>query len=183
MTLSVKDSEGDDRLLATRYLDGEHTPFHMEDAAQRAVLLAKLDETNARAVIGEKADTAWTSGAGSVIAVLKAIFGRLADGTAKVVASLSADQDPVFDHAAGTKTTVTASATILTPPAGCKFARFSSNVDCFIRTDNTTAADDAASVPLYAGQPEVLPVTPGVIVKAFAASSAVVRAMPLKARA
>ena len=183
MTLSVKDSEGDDRLLATRLLDNEHTPYHLEDAAQRTALLAKLDATDARLVIGEKADAAWTSGAGSVIAILKAVFGRLADGTAKVVASLSADQDPVFDHAAGTKTTVTTSATILTPPAGCKFARFSSNVDCFIRTDGSAAADDAASVPLYAGQPEVLPVTAAVIVKGFAASSAVIRAMPLKARA
>ena len=147
MSLTVKDAASDDRVLATRLLDGEHTPYHLEDAAQRAALLAKL-----------------------------------VDGTMKVISSLSADQDPIFDHTNGTKTTVTTSAAILTPPTGCKFARFASNVDCFIRTDNAAAADDAAAIALYAGQPEIFPVTPGVAVRAFAASSAVIRATPMKAR-
>jgi len=146
--LSVKDSEGDDRKLATRLLDDEHTPYHLEDAAQRAALLAKL-----------------------------------VDGTMKVIATLSADQDPVFDHANATKTSVTTSAVVLDPPTNCKFARVSSNVDCFVRTDGQPAADAAGSIPIVAGQPEVIPVVAGVDVTAFAASTAVVRVTPLKARA
>ncbi len=99
-----------------------------------------------------------------------------------LVFSPSADQDPIFDHANGTQTSVTAAALILTPPAGCKYARISTDVTCFIRTDGVDPADAAGSVRILADQPEIIPVVPGVAVKAFAATTAVVRAIPMKSR-
>lgn len=96
--------------------------------------------------------------------------------------SPSADQDPILDHANGVKVTVTASAVVFTPPAGCKFARFVTDVDTFIRTDDTAAADDAGATLLLAGQSEILPVTPALPVRAYCASSAVLRITPFKVR-
>lgn len=107
-----------------------------------------------------------------------------ADGSYSDTAAPSPDQDPIFDHASGTKNAaVTASVTILTPPTGCKFARFSSDVDCFIRTDGIDAADAAGSLKLFANIPEILPVVEAVAVKGFALSSAVIRCLPFKVRA
>lgn len=95
----------------------------------------------------------------------------------------SADQDPVFDHANATKTSVTASVTVLTPAAGHKYARISCDVDCFVRTDGLgAAADDSNSIRIIANQPEVIPVIPATVVKAYAATTSVVRVTPLKAR-
>lgn len=106
-----------------------------------------------------------------------------ADGSFSETAAPSPDQDPIFDHANGVKNAaVTASATILTPPAGCKFARITSDVTCFVRTDAGVAADDAFSVVVFANIPEIVPVTAAVDVKAYAGSSAVIRCMPFKAR-
>lgn len=93
-----------------------------------------------------------------------------------------AAQDPILDHANGVKVTVTASAEVFTPPAGCFFARFSTDVDTFVRTDDTAAADDSDAYHLLALQPEILPVTPGVDVRAYCATSAVLRIIPYKAR-
>lgn len=108
----------------------------------------------------------------------------MGDGTyaEQVAAAPSADQDPIFDHANGTKNSVTASQTIITPPAGCKYVRVSSNVDCFVRTDGQAAADAAGSILVSAGAAEIIPVVAGTAVTAFAASTAVVRCMPYKVR-
>lgn len=95
---------------------------------------------------------------------------------------LDAGQNPIYDHANATKTTVTASTTVLTPPAGCQFARISSDVECFVRTDGSPAADAAGSIRILANVPETIPVTEAVVVTAYAASSAVVRVTPLKVR-
>lgn len=99
-----------------------------------------------------------------------------------VVASPAPAQDPILDHEHGIKIAVTASSAVFTPPAGCAFARFSTDVDTFIRTDDQPAADAAGALKLLANQPEILPVTPGVDVRAYAASSAVLRIIPYKAR-
>lgn len=93
-----------------------------------------------------------------------------------------ASQDPIFDHANATKTAVTASATVLTVPAGCYFARISGDGDFFLRTDGEAAADAAGSLRVIANQPEIIPVTPGAVLKAFASVSVVVRVTPLKVR-
>lgn len=93
-----------------------------------------------------------------------------------------ADQDPIYDHANGEKATVTTSAVVFTPPAGCKFARFDATVDTFIRTDDQPAADDGDAIRLIAGQPEILPVTAGTAVRAYAASSSTLRITPMKVR-
>jgi hypothetical protein len=91
--------------------------------------------------------------------------------------------DPIFDHANGTKTSVTTSATVLTPPADCRYARISVDVDTFVNTAGNAAVDDGTSIRVVANVPEVIPVTAGV--KLFALSSsgtAVVRCTPLKPR-
>lgn len=100
----------------------------------------------------------------------------------------AADQDPILDHAAGTKTSVTLSAEIFTPPAGCKFVRIRSDVDALVRTDgqdvtNTAAPTTNIPITLTGGQPEIIPVTPNVKLKAMSVSgSAVITVVPLKAR-
>lgn len=94
----------------------------------------------------------------------------------------SADQDPIYDHANGVKATVTSSAVVFTPSAGTKFARFDASADTFIRTDDAAAADDGQAVRLVAGSPDILPVTPGVPVRAYAASSSTLRITPMKIR-
>lgn len=72
-SITVRDAAGDPKALMTDLAAGVHTPVHLEDATQRAALLAPL---------GAPADAAWASGNGSIIAVLKGIFGRLASGLA-----------------------------------------------------------------------------------------------------
>ena len=96
---------------------------------------------------------------------------------------LPADQDPIFDHANGTKTSVTVSATVITPPADCKYVRISTDVDIFVNTANGTAADDATCIRVFAGAPEIIPVMAGTAVKAIASTgTAVVRCTPYKVR-
>jgi hypothetical protein len=117
---------------------------------------------------------------------IRKTFRNMGDNTyAEVVStSSSSDQDPIFDHANGTKTSVTVSATVLVPPAGCKFARISADVDVFVNTAGSTAVDDGTSLRIVANQPEVLPVTASVAVKALSSSgTAVVRCTPMKVRA
>lgn len=164
------------------------------------------NQSTANAAIGAPADTAWLSGSGSIIAVLKGIFGKLsgvvlATGTASigkvglqitgsdvaysnpVPIDLPLSQDPIFDNTNGTKTSVTTSALIITPPAGCKFIRIATDVNIFVNASNAAAVDDGTSILIFANQPEVIPVTPGIIVRALSSSgTATVRCMPLKAR-
>jgi hypothetical protein len=125
--------------------------------------------------------------------VLKLIFANLgytdltipissADPTMKV--SPAADQDPIFDTANGVKLSITTTQDIFTPGAGHKYARITTDTDIFITTDGVTAAaDDAKAVRILANSPEIVPVTPGAVIKAISSSgTAVVRVMPLKVR-
>lgn len=147
------------------------------DSAANTVVLGSGTAIAGKVGIDSAANTV-TLAAGTAIA------GKVGIDTAAnaVVAAPSVDQDPIFDHTNGTKTTVTTSATVLTPPAGCKYARIATDVDCFIRTDGSAAADAAGSIRLIANQPETIPVVAAVAVTAYAASSAVVRVTPLKVR-
>lgn len=97
---------------------------------------------------------------------------------------LPADQDPVLNHAAGVKVTATtASATLITPPAGTKYVRVMAEADVLLRTDGQAAADDGGSIRLVANSPEVIPVYEGVPVTVRSVSgTAVVRSTPMKAR-
>jgi hypothetical protein len=95
----------------------------------------------------------------------------------------SADQDPILDHANGVKASITASAQVLIPPAGCKYVRISSDVDVFVNTAGQTAVDNGTSIRLLANVPEIIPVTAGVpLVALSSAGVAVVRCTPLKSR-
>lgn len=113
--------------------------------------------------------------AGQKVALIEAV-------DAPVGSPLSPDQDPIYDHANGVRATVTTSTVVFTPAAGVKFARFDASSEAFIRTDNAVAADDGQAVRLIADSPDILPVTPGVPVRAYAASSATLRITPMKVR-
>ena len=103
-----------------------------------------------------------------------------------VAAAPASDQDPILDHENGAKVTAgTNWTTVLTPPAGCKYIRISAEGDVFVRTDapaSGAGVDDGKAARLIANTPEILPVTAGVAVRAFAATNTVVRAVPYKAR-
>jgi hypothetical protein len=98
----------------------------------------------------------------------------------------AADQDPVFNHPAGKKVTVSGSAStpVLTPPAGCKYVRFSCEGDVIVNTDGADAVDDGTSIRIVAGPAETIPVRAGVEVRARSLSgvATIVRATPMKAR-
>ena len=101
----------------------------------------------------------------------------------RTASSPAPDQDPIFDHANGTKTSVTTSAGVITPPTGCKYVRISSDVNIYVNTNNAAAVDDGTSILIFASQPETIPVQAGVQVRALSASgTATVRCMPLKVR-
>lgn len=92
--------------------------------------------------------------------------------------------DPIFDEANGTKTSVTVSATVITPPVNCKYVRITSDADIVINTAGNAAVDDGTGARIVAGVPEIVPTTAGVAVKALSLSgTATVRCTPLKARA
>lgn len=93
------------------------------------------------------------------------------------------DQDPVFDHANGTKTGVTTSATVITPPAGCKYIRISSDLDIYVNTAGGAAVDNGTAIRIIANQPEIIPVIAGTAVNALSSSgTATVCCTPLKVR-
>lgn len=113
------------------------------------------------------------------------------DGTFTPRAAPAAEQDPIYDHANGKKTSVPANAgttVILLPPADCKYARIRSDVDVLVRADGedvTNVAAPTTNIPITiaGGQPEVIPVTPTVAVKAMSVSgTATVTVVPFKAR-
>ena len=113
-------------------------------------------------------------------------FIDLGDGTyARVVGTVpSAAYDPIFDNAAGTKTSLTTNATIITPPTGCKWVRITCDVDIFVNAAGAAAVDDGTSTRIIANIPEYIPVTAGTAVKGLSSSgTATVRCTPLKARA
>ena len=118
----------------------------------------------------------------ALIALVPAALGSQTNAGSLSVAP-SKDQDPIYDHANGTKTSVTTSATIITPPAGCKFIRLSSDVDIFVNTAGSAAVDDGTSIRIVANQPEIIPVTAATAVKALSSSgTATVRCTPYKER-
>ena len=93
------------------------------------------------------------------------------------------DQDPVFDEANGTKTSLTMSAILITPPGGCKFVRIITDTDIVINTKNSAAVDDGTGVYIAANTPEIVPVTGGIAVFGLSTSgTAVVHCTPLKNR-
>lgn len=95
----------------------------------------------------------------------------------------STDQNPIFDHANGTKTSVTTTTTIITTGAGHTFLRISTDVDLFVNTAGSAAVDDGTSIRIVANQPEVIPVPPSTAIKALSSSgTATVRCTPLKVR-
>lgn len=174
--ISVKDGAGVSVTLATRDSAAVHTPKQM---------IADGDHV----ALGAKADASATSDTGtfSLIALTKRLLERLKAGSQTNANSVSVapskDQDPIYDHANGTKTSVTTSATVITPPAGCKFLRISSDVDVFVNTAGSAAVDDGTSIRIVANSPEVIPVTAATAVVALSSSgTATVRCMPYKER-
>jgi hypothetical protein len=118
----------------------------------------------------------------ALIALVPAALGSQTNAGSLSVAP-SKDQDPILDHTNGTKTSVTTSATIITPPTGCKYIRISSDVDIFVNTAAATAVDDGTSIRIVANQPEIIPVTAATAVKALSSSgTATVRCTPYKER-
>lgn len=108
-----------------------------------------------------------------------------ADGSERQVVSAVLDQSatPIYDHANGTKNSVTTTATVLTPPAGCYLARISTDVDIFVNAAGSAAVDNGTSIRIIANMPEIIPVTAATAVNALSSSgTAVVRCTPLKAR-
>jgi hypothetical protein len=115
--------------------------------------------------------------------IINDVTGAPVSSTTPLFMRPSADQDPIFDHANGTKTSVTTSAIIITPPASCKFVRISTDVDVYVNTAGNAAVDDGTAIRIVANQPEVIPVTAAVAVYALSSSgTAVVRCTPLKTR-
>lgn len=95
----------------------------------------------------------------------------------------STDQNPIFDHTNGTKTSVTTSATVITTGAGHTFLRISTDADIVVNTAGATAVDDGTGVRIVANLPETIPVPPSTAIKALSLSgTAVVRCTPLKVR-
>lgn len=105
------------------------------------------------------------------------------DGTFSDVFAPSADQDPVFDNSHGTKNSITSSATIITPPTGCKYLNIVCSADIVVNTDGNTAVDDGTSMRIVANLPQIIPVIGGVAVKALSlVGTAVVHCTPFKVR-
>jgi hypothetical protein len=105
------------------------------------------------------------------------------DASGNPASGSGSDQDPIFDHANGTKVAVTTSASVITPPAGCKYLRISADVDVVVNTAGAAAVDNGSSIRIIANQPETIPVTPSVAVFALSlGASATVRCTPLKVR-
>lgn len=88
--------------------------------------------------------------------------------------------DPIFDEANGTKTSVTLSTSILTPGASCVFAWIGTDTAIVINTNNAAAVDNGTSVYMPAGFAGIIPVRPGIAIFALAVSgTAVVRIVPM----
>lgn len=133
-------------------------------------------------VHGTTADAAYTGGAtASVIAALKGIYAKVA---ATLTVQPSKDQDPIFDNANGTKVAVgaAASTTILTPPAGCKYASVLVTNDGFFRCDAAAAGDLAGSQKLLANMERIIPVQAGVNVTFYSTVACTAYVVPFKDR-
>ncbi len=111
-----------------------------------------------------------------------ALGARVSTSSISVVPST--DQDPIYDIANGIKTSaLTTNATLITTGSGHTFLRIDSDTTIFVTTDGSTAAaDNSTSIRIIANVPEIIPVPPSTAIKGFAATSAVVRCMPMKVR-
>lgn len=145
-------------------------------------------------------DTAYANTAGSAngthTSLLKGLYVAISSvvarlpviGTQSSANSLSVtpaqEQDPIYDHANGVKITAnTTSQVLYTPSSTTRFARISCDVDIFINTANTAAADNGTAIHIIANAPEIVPVTPSVAIKGISANTAsVVRICPMKTR-
>lgn len=88
-----------------------------------------------------------------------------------------------WDHAHGTKTAVTVSAVIFTPPPGCELVRIDTDAHAVINTADGAAVDDGTATRIVANVPEIVPVAAGVAVKALSlAGTANIRCTPLVSR-
>lgn len=101
----------------------------------------------------------------------------------------SSDQDPILDHAAGVAKSITVSAAVFTPPAGCKHVDFYASADVWVRTDDAAAAVPsdgmAGGTPTFvgAGTSKPIGVTAGKPLRAVSVSgAALVVVTPYKAR-
>jgi hypothetical protein len=93
------------------------------------------------------------------------------------------EEDPIFDYGNGTKTSVTASATVLTPATDCRYVRVIADATVVVNASGSAAVDDGSGVMLPAYVAEIIPVSGGVPVKALSlAGTATVRCTPMKVR-
>lgn len=142
---------------------------------------AVLGVTSGAAVVTDANGTIQQYLRGIVVRILSFIGPQTAAASLSVTPS--ADQNPIFDHANGTKTAVTASATIITTGAGHTFLRITTDVDIVVNTAGAAAVDDGTASRIVANVPEVIPVPPSTVIKALSlAGSATVRCTPLKVR-
>ncbi len=122
------------------------------------------------------------SALGTMSAKLPAALGAQTNAASLSVAP-STDQDPIFDHAAGVKSSVTTSAILITTGAGHKYLRIVTDVDLYVNTANAAAVDNGSSILIKANLPEVIPVPPSMNIYALSSSgTATVRATPMKVR-
>lgn len=165
-------------------------------AASLSVALASDDSSLALlGAVNETAPASDTASAGhngrlqriaqrltSLIALLPTALGSQTNAGSLSVAP-STDQDPIFDHANGTKTSVTTSATIITTGSAHKYLRIVSDVDIYVNTAGSAAVDDGTSTLIKANLPEIIPVPVSTAIKALSSSgTAVVRCTPMKVR-
>ena len=91
--------------------------------------------------------------------------------------------DPIYDEANGTRTSVTGSASILTPSTSCVFAWIGTDAAIVINTNGAAAVDNGTSVYLPAAFAGIIPVRPGTQIFALSLSgTAIVRAVPMIVR-
>lgn len=142
-------------------------------------------------VMGSTTDAAAASdtSAASHISLFKRLLSKIPVigqqlGSASMSVTPSKDQDPIFDNANGTKIAVgaAASTTILTPPAGCKYASVLVTNDGFFRCDATAAGDLAGSQKLLANMERIIPVQAGVNVTFYSTVACTAYVVPFKDR-
>lgn len=142
-------------------------------------------------VMGSTTDAAAASdtAAASHISLFKRLLSKIPVigqqlGSASMSVTPSKDQDPIFDNANGTKVAVgaTASTTILTPPAGCKYASVLVTNDGFFRCDAAAAGDLAGSQKLLANMERIIPVQAGVNVTFYSTVACTAYVVPFKDR-
>lgn len=155
-----------------------------------AIFYKEADGTYTEVSAAHPLPTTGSGGGGTTDGALEATqqevltaLENIRDDTSDVPVVPGASQDPIFDHANGTKTSVTVSAGVITPPALCRYVRISTDVDIFVNTANSAAVDDGTTARIIANQPEIIPVVAGVQVRALSSSgTAVVRCTPMKVR-